>query len=76
MAGVPMGVIAAQLGHAVTRRGLSHPFHNPFRYSKGQEWKSIFLLNAVDGCLPSDLGTGTSAEIEEERRPWCFPQSC
>jgi ATP-dependent DNA helicase UvrD/PcrA len=22
----------------------------------------------VDGCLPSDLGTGTSAEIEEERR--------
>ncbi len=22
----------------------------------------------VDGCIPSDLGTGTSAEIEEERR--------
>jgi DNA helicase-2/ATP-dependent DNA helicase PcrA len=36
--------------------------------AKGQEWKSVFLLNAVDGCLPSDLGTGTSAEIEEERR--------
>ena len=26
------------------------------------------MLNVVDGCLPSDLGTGTSAEIEEERR--------
>jgi DNA helicase II / ATP-dependent DNA helicase PcrA len=26
------------------------------------------VLNVVDGCLPSDLGTGTSAEIEEERR--------
>lgn len=36
--------------------------------AKGQEWKSVFLLNAVDGCLPSDLGTGTSAEIEEQRR--------
>ena len=36
--------------------------------AKGQEWKSVFVLNAVDGCMPSDLGTGTSAEIEEERR--------
>jgi DNA helicase-2/ATP-dependent DNA helicase PcrA len=26
------------------------------------------VLNVVDGCMPSDLGTGTSAEIEEERR--------
>jgi ATP-dependent DNA helicase UvrD/PcrA len=36
--------------------------------AKGQEWKSVFILNLVDGCIPSDLGTGTSAEIEEERR--------
>jgi DNA helicase II / ATP-dependent DNA helicase PcrA len=36
--------------------------------AKGQEWKSVFALNIVDGCLPSDLATGTSAEIEEERR--------
>ena len=36
--------------------------------AKGQEWRSVFLLNVVDGCMPSDLGTGTSAEIEEERR--------
>jgi DNA helicase II / ATP-dependent DNA helicase PcrA len=28
----------------------------------------VFVLNAVDGCIPSDLATGTSAEIEEERR--------
>jgi len=28
----------------------------------------VFVLNVVDGCLPSDLGAGTSAEIEEERR--------
>jgi DNA helicase-2/ATP-dependent DNA helicase PcrA len=36
--------------------------------AKGQEWKSVFVLNAVDGCIPSDLATGNSDEIEEERR--------
>jgi DNA helicase II / ATP-dependent DNA helicase PcrA len=36
--------------------------------AKGQEWRTVFLINSVDGCLPSDLATGTSAEIEEERR--------
>ncbi len=36
--------------------------------AKGQEWKSVFVLNVVDGCIPSDLGAGTSVEIEEERR--------
>jgi DNA helicase-2/ATP-dependent DNA helicase PcrA len=36
--------------------------------AKGQEWKSVFLLNVVDGCIPSDLGAGTTTEIEEERR--------
>lgn len=36
--------------------------------AKGQEWKAVYLLNTVDGCIPSDLGTGSSEEIEEERR--------
>jgi DNA helicase II / ATP-dependent DNA helicase PcrA len=36
--------------------------------AKGQEWKSVFVLNAVDGCIPSDLAVKSSAEIEEERR--------
>jgi DNA helicase II / ATP-dependent DNA helicase PcrA len=36
--------------------------------AKGQEWKSVYVLNVVDGCMPSDLGVGTSAELEEERR--------
>ncbi len=26
------------------------------------------MLNVVDGCIPSDLGVGTTAELEEERR--------
>jgi len=28
----------------------------------------VYLLNAVDGCIPSDLATGSPQEIEEERR--------
>lgn len=36
--------------------------------AKGQEWKAVFLLNGVDGCIPSDMGTGSNEEIEEERR--------
>ncbi|UZD54460.1 ATP-dependent helicase [Caldimonas aquatica] len=36
--------------------------------AKGQEWQAVYLLNAVDGCIPSDLSTGEIAQIEEERR--------
>jgi DNA helicase II / ATP-dependent DNA helicase PcrA len=36
--------------------------------AKGQEWASVVVLNVVDGCIPSDMATGTSAEVEEERR--------
>jgi superfamily I DNA/RNA helicase len=36
--------------------------------AKGQEWSAVFLLNAVDGCIPSDLAAGETEEIEEERR--------
>ncbi|MDT7834361.1 ATP-dependent helicase [Aquabacterium sp. OR-4] len=36
--------------------------------AKGQEWSAVQILNVVDGCLPSDLSTGSAGEIEEERR--------
>ena len=36
--------------------------------AKGQEWKIVRVLNVVDGCIPSDMATGTPEEIEEERR--------
>jgi DNA helicase-2/ATP-dependent DNA helicase PcrA len=36
--------------------------------SKGQEWKSVHVLNVVDGCIPSDMATGSAEDIEEERR--------
>lgn len=36
--------------------------------AKGQEWQAVHVLNCVDGCIPSDMATGTTEEIEEERR--------
>ena len=36
--------------------------------AKGREFRSVHILNVVDGCIPSDLGTGSTEEIEEERR--------
>ncbi len=36
--------------------------------AKGQEWTKVFLLNAVDGCMPIDLSAGERKELEEERR--------
>jgi len=36
--------------------------------AKGQEWSSVQVINAVDGCIPSDMASGSLEEIEEERR--------
>jgi DNA helicase-2/ATP-dependent DNA helicase PcrA len=36
--------------------------------AKGQEWNAVSVLNVVDGCIPSDIATRSSAEIEEELR--------
>ena len=36
--------------------------------AKGQEWKVVQILSAVDGCIPASMATGTAEEIEEERR--------
>lgn len=36
--------------------------------AKGQEWTAVHLLHVVDGCIPSDMATGSREEIEEERR--------
>jgi DNA helicase-2/ATP-dependent DNA helicase PcrA len=36
--------------------------------AKGQEWDTVFILNLVDGCIPSDMATGRPEQIDEERR--------
>ena len=28
----------------------------------------VYVLNAADGCIPSDMATGSPEQIEEERR--------
>jgi DNA helicase-2/ATP-dependent DNA helicase PcrA len=34
--------------------------------AKGQEWDIVTILNAIDGCIPSDLPTGSAAAVEED----------
>jgi DNA helicase-2/ATP-dependent DNA helicase PcrA len=36
--------------------------------AKGQEWDNVFVLNAADGSIPSDMSTENPEQIEEERR--------
>ncbi len=36
--------------------------------AKGLEWDAVYLIHAADGCLPSDMATGNSEEVEEELR--------
>lgn len=36
--------------------------------AKGCEWDVVYLIHAADGCLPSDMATGSQEEIEEELR--------
>lgn len=36
--------------------------------AKGLEWDAVYVIHAADGNIPSDMATGSSEEIEEERR--------
>jgi DNA helicase-2/ATP-dependent DNA helicase PcrA len=36
--------------------------------AKGQEWATVHVLNCIDGCMPSDMATGSAQEVDEERR--------
>ncbi len=36
--------------------------------AKGLEWDAVYLIHAADGCLPSDMSTGSKEEIDEELR--------
>jgi DNA helicase II / ATP-dependent DNA helicase PcrA len=36
--------------------------------AKGQEWDAVYILNCADGCIPSDMATGSPEQVEEERR--------
>ena len=62
----PPNATSDESGPAASRRRFL--ILSTIHSAKGQEWKNVFVLNAVDGCMPSDLGTGSTAELEEERR--------
>ena len=36
--------------------------------AKGLEFDVVYVIHAADGNIPSDMATGSVAEIEEERR--------
>jgi DNA helicase II / ATP-dependent DNA helicase PcrA len=36
--------------------------------AKGLEWDAVYVIHAADGNIPSDMATGSEAEIEEELR--------
>ncbi len=36
--------------------------------AKGLEWNAVYMIHATDGNIPSDLATGDTQQIEEERR--------
>ena len=35
-----------------------HPILSTVHSAKGQEWDAVFVLNLVDGCIPSDMASG------------------
>jgi DNA helicase-2/ATP-dependent DNA helicase PcrA len=49
-------------------RDEDHLILSTIHSAKGQEWQSVYVLHVVDGCIPSDMATGSADEIEEERR--------
>ncbi len=36
--------------------------------AKGLEWDAVYVINAADGNIPSDMATGSPEEIDEELR--------
>src|SRR6266699_2206667 len=44
------------------------PSSTTIHSAKGQEWDAVFVLNLVDGCIPSDMASGRPEQIDEERR--------
>jgi DNA helicase-2/ATP-dependent DNA helicase PcrA len=55
---------------AVVEPGLDEDYLilSTIHSAKGQEWSSVYVLNVVDGGIPSEMSAGSRAELEEERR--------
>jgi len=62
----PPGATGAEAG--VPHRDEDYLILSTIHSAKGQEWDVVYVLNAVDGCIPSDMATDSPEHIEEERR--------
>src|SRR2546427_316373 len=58
----------SETGEAGRGAGMPASLRFSIHSAKGQEWDVVYILNVVDGCIPSDMATGSKEEIEEERR--------
>jgi DNA helicase II / ATP-dependent DNA helicase PcrA len=62
----PPSATSAEAG--VPRRDEDYLILSTMHSAKGQEWKAVYILNAVDGCIPSDMATDSTEATDEERR--------
>jgi superfamily I DNA/RNA helicase len=58
--------IAAR-GRFACQRDEDYLILSTIHSAKGQEWDAVFVLNLVDGCIPSDMASGRPEQIDEER---------
>lgn len=50
------------------KKDEDHLILSTIHSAKGCEWDVVYLIHAADGCIPSDMSTGSDEEIEEELR--------
>ena len=62
----PPGATGSEAG--VPHRDDDYLILSTIHSAKGQEWNVVYVLNLADGCIPSDMATGSVDEVEEERR--------
>jgi DNA helicase-2/ATP-dependent DNA helicase PcrA len=62
--GPPERTIGKEKGVVSEGRVVLSTIHS----AKGQEWRSVTILNVIDGCLPFRKAMRTAGSIEEERR--------
>ena len=62
----PPDASGAEAGHP--RLDEDYLILSTIHSAKGQEWDVVFVLNLVDGCIPSDMASGRPEQIDEERR--------
>jgi DNA helicase-2/ATP-dependent DNA helicase PcrA len=53
----PPGATSDEAG--VPRQDEDYLILSTIHSAKGQEWRAVYVLSAVDGCIPSDMATGT-----------------